>query len=914
MAFIRNGERLSRAIREKYFAAILRQNIAYFDMLGAGELTSRITGDLNLVRDGLGEKIGFTATGLSSFITAYVIAFIRSWELALILLSSVIALLLMASIMIPFLTRAGKKSLDSSAGGGTIAQEAFSFIRNINALGIQKKMSLRYETYITEAAKWGIRERVLSGLLGAGTILVIYLTYALCFWQGLRFIRNGEVSLAVVVTVFELLMIGGFALGGIIPFLRAFTTSATAAVKILGTIDRKPFIDTASAAGLKPEMIRGSVEFDSVKLVYPSRPNVVILEHFNLYIPAGKTTALVGASGSGKSSATELIERFYEPVQGHITFDGYRLDSLNLKWLRQQISLVTQEPILFGTTIFNNIAFGLRGSSFEDRTEDQVKKLVENAAQICLVDQFVKTFANGYQTFVGERGITLSGGQKQRIALARAIINDPKLLILDEATSALDTRSEKLVQAAIDAISKDRTVLVIAHRLSTIYEADKIVVMSKGSILEQGTHQELLESQSAYYQLVQAQQFSSFQIDESSLKEPLTEKNNDIGEMDSNYNYDIATNGNDPKHISSEEHSSTYDFTTWSLIKWLVALNRRESKLMIFGTVSSIIGGLGMTAGYLFAAKATQTLADLEVGVNEIDLGVEFWSKMFLMLAFVEFLAFSGFGIAFAICAERLRQRSKIQTFQSIVRQDIEFFDKAENSVGALISNLANQTTQLAGISGITLGTILQSVTTLFTGLIAGIAIGWKLGLVCTATVPVLLFCGYCRFHLLTVYEKRSRRVYDDSASFACEAAASMRTVASLTREQDMICEYTEALKNQEKRNIRSTLFTSVFYALIEALALLCSALALWYGGTLLRDGEVRVRFFFKAVVLTWKNSILCFKSCFVSRQLSLGRILQVQYSPMQEIWEGLERLQAHLEGLMNSNRSIRLIILNDSQ
>ena len=841
VAFIRNGERLSRVIREKYFAAILRQNIAYFDMLGAGELTSRITGDLNLVRDGLGEKIGFTATGISSFITAYVIGFVRSWELTLILLSSVVALLLMASIIVPFLTHDGKRSLDSSAAGGTVAQEAFSFIRNVNALGVQEKMSLRYEAYIDEAAKWGIRERVLSGILGAGVILVIYLTYALCFWQGVRFIRNGEVSLAIVVTVFELLMVGGLALGGIVPFLRAFTTSATAAVKILGTIDRKSPMDTGSTAGLKPEEMRGSVEFNNVKLIYPSRPNVVVLEQFNLCIPAGKTTALVGPSGSGKSSVTELIERFYEPVQGQITFDGYRLDSLNLSWLRQHISLVSQEPILFGTTIFNNIAFGLRKSSSANRTENQVKKLVDNAAQICLVDQFVNTFANGYQTFVGERGITLSGGQKQRIALARAIISDPKLLILDEATSALDTRSEKLVQAAIDAVSKDRTVLVIAHRLSTIYEADKIVVMSNGSILEQGTHRELLESQGAYYQLVQAQQFSRLQIDEMSLNEPLTEINDNVEKVHSECDNGSQTCVDAFKFSTSQEQVSKYDFTTWSLIKWLVALNKKESTLLIFGTVSSIIGGLGITAGYLFAAKATQKLADIEIGVNATDPDVEFWSKMFLMLAFVEFLAFSGFGIAFAVCAERLRQRSKLRTFQSIVRQDIEFFDKAENSVGALISTLANQTTQLAGISGITLGTILQSITTLFTGLIAGIAIGWKLGLVCTATVPFLLFCGYCRFHLLAVYEKQSRRVYDDSASFACEAAASMRTVASLTREQDMLNEYTDALKKQEKRNFRSTLFTSVFYALIEALALLCSALALWYGGTLLRDGEVRV-------------------------------------------------------------------------
>ena len=851
VAFIRNGERLSRLIREKYFAAILRQNLAYFDMLGAGELTSRITGDLNLVRDGLGEKIGFTATGISSFITAYIIGFVKSWELTLILSSSVVAMLLLAGVIVPTLIRAGKKNLDSSAAGGTVAQEAVSFIRNVNALGIQKKMASRYENYINEAATWGIRERFLSGTLGAGIVLIIYLTYGLCYWQGIRLIRGGEASLATVVTVVELLLMGGFAIGGIIPFLQAFTSSATAGVKILGTIDRKSPVDSASATGLKPEKIDGVIEFENVKLIYPSRPNVIVLENFNLCIPAGKTTALVGPSGSGKSSVTELIERFYEPVHGQITLDGYRLDSLNLIWLRQQISIVTQEPMLFGTTIFNNIAYGLRGSSLRVRTENEINELVENAARMCLVDSFVKTFAKGYQTYVGERGITLSGGQKQRIALARAIISDPKVLILDEATSALDTRSEKLVQAAVDAVSRNRTTLVIAHRLSTIREADKIVVISNGSILEQGAHDDLLEQKGAYYQLVQAQQVSQPNFEEMPLTEPSSDRTEGTEKVDSRGTWDgvclqAGKEKYGPSYTSDEimantntEHNLMDNYTTWSLIKWLTALNRKESKLMILGILSSIVSGLGMTAGYFFAAKGTQALADLEIGFERITLEVNFWSKMFLMLAFVEFLAFLCFGLAFGVCAERLRQRSKVETFRSIIQQKIEFFDKVENSVGTIVSTLANQTTQLAGLSGITLGTIFQTITTLFTGLIIGIAAGWKLGLVCTATVPILLFCGYCRFHLLTVYEQRSRRVYDDSASFACEAAASMRTVASLTREQDMVSEYSHSLTIQEKKNFLSTLYTSVFYASIQALALLCSALALWYGGTLLRDGEV---------------------------------------------------------------------------
>jgi ATP-binding cassette subfamily B (MDR/TAP) protein 1 len=265
------------------------------------------------------------------------------------------------------------------------------------------------------------------------------------------------------------------------------------------------FIDNATQQHrLTLDRIEGSLELGHIRHIYPSRPEVVVMKDVNLTIPAGKTTALVGASGSGKSTIVGLVERFYDPVGGDVFLDGHNVRDLNLRWLLQQISLVSQEPTLFATTIANNIRHGLIGTKHENLSDEQTWGLVENAAKMANAHDFIFQLPEGYETNVGERGFLLSGGQKQRIAIARVIVSDPKILLLDEATSALDTKSEGVVQAALDKAAEGRTTIVIAHRLSTIKYAN-IVVMSQGRIVEQGTHDVLIEKREAYYSLVEAQ-------------------------------------------------------------------------------------------------------------------------------------------------------------------------------------------------------------------------------------------------------------------------------------------------------------------------------------------------------------------------------------------------------------------------
>lgn len=854
VGFIYTGEHIAGKIREQYLAAILRQNIAFFDRLGAGEITTRITADTNLVQDGISEKIALTLTAFATFATAFVIAFIKYWKLTLILSSTVFAIAFLMGAGSTFIIKYNKQSLESYALGGTVAEEVISSIRNATAFSTQDKLARQYDTHLVEAEKWGLKLKVALAVMISGMMGIIYFNYGLSFWMGSRFIVDGQMTLSEVLTIMLAIMIGAFSLGNVAPNAQAFTTSIAAAGKIFNTIDRASPLNPMNDEGEKLEHVEGTVELKNIKMIYPSRAEVVVMQDVNLKVPAGKTTALVGASGSGKSTIVGLVERFYDPVGGEVCLDGHEVSKLNLRWLRQQISLVSQEPTLFGTTIFGNIKHGLIGTKHENADIEQQKELILAAAKMANAHDFVMGLPEGYDTNVGERGFLLSGGQKQRIAIARAMVSDPKILLLDEATSALDTKSEGVVQAALDVAAQGRTTIVIAHRLSTIKTADNIVVMSQGRIVEQGSHDELLEKKSAYYNLVEAQRISA------ENEEKNAEENVEMDESEE----ELVTSLTPEKEVSREKlersttgksvssailesrnASSGRQYSLWTLIKVVGSFNKKEVHFMLVGLVFSIIAGAGNPTQSVFFAEEIVALSLPPSMYSKLRHDADFWALMYLMLALVQILSFSAQGIAFAFCSERLVHRARDKAFRTMLRQDIAFFDKEENSAGALTSFLSTETTHLAGMSGVTLGTILVVCTTLIAAISLSCAMNYKLALVCTATIPVLLACGFLRFWMLARFQDRAKKAYESSASFACEATAAIRTVASLTREEDVWEHYHQNLVAQGRASLHSILRSSILYASSQSFMFLCTALGFWYGGTLLGNKEITELHFF---------------------------------------------------------------------
>jgi ATP-binding cassette subfamily B (MDR/TAP) protein 1 len=347
--------------------------------------------------------------------------------------------------------------------GGSLAEEAISTIRTAQAFGIQMILANIYNTHIDKSKKADDKIAVVIGASLATFFFILYSSYSLSFSFGTTLINEGYATPGEIVNVFMSILIGSISMAQFTPDMQAITQGRGAAAKLYQTIDRIPDIDSLDPGGLKPQNVKGHITFENVNFNYPSRPNVAVIENLSISFPAGKTVALVGASGSGKSTVVALVERFYDPLSGVVKLDGIDLKDLNIKWLRSHIGLVSQEPTLFATTIKGNVAHGLVGTEHEHANEEEKFALIKDACVKANADGFINSMPMGYDTIVGERGFLMSGGQKQRIAIARAIVSDPTVLLLDEATSALDTQSEGIVQNALDKAAAGKLMHLLPH-------------------------------------------------------------------------------------------------------------------------------------------------------------------------------------------------------------------------------------------------------------------------------------------------------------------------------------------------------------------------------------------------------------------------------------------------------------------
>lgn len=370
-----------------------------------------------------------------------------------------------------------ESELKAYAKSGGIAEEVFSSIRTVMAFDGQQKEIDRFQHNLVFAKKAGIKRGMATGV-GTGLVWgIIYASYALAFWYGISLILascdGNSYTASDLLIVFFSVLIGAMQIGQAAPYMEAFSVARGAAATIFSVIDRVPPIDSSSSVGLRPNKVEGRISFDKVHFNYPSRPEVKILQGLSFSIEPGQTVALVGTSGCGKSTCIQMLQRFYDPLEGSVCIDGQDIKELNLGWVRDKLGVVGQEPVLFGTTIGENIRYGRDGVT-------QIE--VEQAAREANAHDFIIRLPLKYETLVGERGAALSGGQKQRIAIARALIRNPRILLLDEATSALDTQSESVVQKALDKARQGRTTIIVAHRLTTIRNADRIIVLRSGVI------------------------------------------------------------------------------------------------------------------------------------------------------------------------------------------------------------------------------------------------------------------------------------------------------------------------------------------------------------------------------------------------------------------------------------------------
>jgi len=388
-----------------------------------------------------------------------------------------------------FVTKLSKQVQDKIAETSVIVDETLQGIQNVKAFANERWEALRYGRVVGEVRLLALKSGRWQGAFVSFIILCMFGAIVLVIWRGVRLMALGEISTGELVTFIMYSIFIGASIGGLPEVINRMLKAIGASERLMDLQDEAPEPVSLAAKG-EPLALQGAVRFEQVSFHYSTRADITVLQDVSFDVRPGERVALVGPSGAGKSTVASLALRSYDPVSGRVTIDGKDARDYDLTALRDRMAIVPQEVLLFGGTIRENIAYG---------KPDAPADTIEAAARKANAHEFITSFPQGYETVVGERGIQLSGGQRQRIAIARAVLKDPAILILDEATSALDSESERLVQDALDQLMKGRTSIVIAHRLSTVRDADRILVLDKGRVLESGTHDELISDVGGLY-------------------------------------------------------------------------------------------------------------------------------------------------------------------------------------------------------------------------------------------------------------------------------------------------------------------------------------------------------------------------------------------------------------------------------
>uniref|UniRef100_A0A7E4VKT7 p-glycoprotein n=1 Tax=Panagrellus redivivus TaxID=6233 RepID=A0A7E4VKT7_PANRE len=839
------AERMVNKLRNNYLLSILRQEIAWFDTKQTGNLTARLTDDLERVREGLGDKLSLFIQMISGFIAGFVIGFVYNWQMALVMLIFTPFLALTNAWMAKITSQRTAIEQKKYAVAGAIAEETFSSMRTVHALNAQRQELDRYEVALEDGRRTGLIKYFYMGVGVGSSHITMYLSYAVAFYFGSLLVSwDPNFNRGTVFTVFFSVMNGSTALGGALPHLTSMSMAKGAAKSVLSVINNHPKIDPYSENGIIPTKVRGAIDVNNVHFRYPLRKDVKILNGISIKVRPGEKVALVGSSGCGKSTIVNLLLRFYDPEQGNITLDGHDLRELNVKSLRDAIGIVSQEPILFDGTLEENVLLGNELGSRED---------VIRCLKAANAYGFITKLPDGLYTRVGERGVQLSGGQKQRIAIARALIKNPKILLLDEATSALDTESERIVQQALDKAMEGRTTIVVAHRLSTIRDADQIHIFKDGQIIESGRHEELIATRGVYYEMVEAQQLQRVEeeekmgaLEEDVFEDPEIPENTSatapsvrsrmsrttsavsrkVSRKMSSHAESVVSRVSDAQDIREMQEQIEDSLVKPTSMSKIFNMNRDSWHFLLFGLAGCTLSGLVTP---FFALVYSQIFQVFSEPIEQMKSDAIFWSAMFLVLGLVSAGGFFLSSMMLGRCGEALTKKLRYEAFKNLLRQDIGFYDDDRHGTGKLCTRFATDAPNVRYVFT-RLPVVMSSVVTLIGAIIIGFMYGWQLALVLLAVIPLILASGYFEMSMQFGKAMQDSQLLEEAGKVAGEAVENIRTVQGLNKQFIFHEKYVHHLQEPFKANMRHAQIYALVFAFSQSVVFFMYAIAFYLG------------------------------------------------------------------------------------
>ncbi|OVA06958.1 ABC transporter [Macleaya cordata] len=840
------GERQSAKMRIKYLEAALNQDVQYFDTeVRTSDVVFAINTDAVIVQDAISEKLGNFIHYMATFVTGFIVGFTAVWQLALVTLAVVPLIALIGGVHTTTLSKFSTKSQESLSQAGNIVEQTIGQIRTVFSYVGEARALQAYSSALRVSQRIGYKIGFAKGMGLGATYFTVFCCYALLLWYGGYLVRHHDTNGGLAIATMFAVMIGGIGLGQSAPSMSAFAKARVAAAKIFQIIDHKPSIDRNAESGLELDSITGHVELKNIDFSYPSRPDIRILNDFSLNVPAGKTIALVGSSGSGKSTVVSLIERFYDPTSGQVLVDGKDIKTMKLRWLRQQIGLVSQEPALFATSIKENMLLG---------RPDATQVEIEEAARVANAHSFIVKLSEGYDTQVGERGSQLSGGQKQRIAIARAMLKNPAILLLDEATSALDSESEKLVQEALDRFMIGRTTLVIAHRLSTIRKADLVAVLQQGTVTEIGTHDELFAKgeNGVYAKLIRMQEMahetalnnarkSSARPSSArnSVSSPIITRNSSYGRSPysrrlsdfSTSDFSHSLDGTYPNYRLEKLPFKASASSFWRLAK----MNSPEWAYALVGSLGSVVCGFisALFAYVLSAVLSVYYSQDHSYMRREIAkycyllIGVSSAALIFNTLQ----------HFFWDVVGENLTKRVREKMLAAVLKNEMAWFDLEENESARIAARLALDANNVRSAIGDRISVIMQNSALMLVACTAGFVLQWRLALLLVAVFPVVVAATVLQKMFMKGFSGDLEAAHAKSTQLAAEAVANVRTVAAFNSEAKIVGLFSSNLQTPLKRCFWKGQIAGSGFGIAQFLLYASYALGLWYASWLVKHG-----------------------------------------------------------------------------